>query len=72
MYYPQKPLIKSKLVKYLRVDELPHGINATQLQDVPVDTIKKIVLFSINLQLKKDYLKQLNLELFLKEKRLTE
>ena len=28
MYYPQKPLIKSKLAKYLRVDELPHGINA--------------------------------------------
>ena len=27
MYYPQKPIVKSKLSKYLRVDELPHGIN---------------------------------------------
>lgn len=28
MFYPQKPIIKSKLAKYLRVDELPHGMNA--------------------------------------------
>jgi len=27
MFYPQKPVIKSKLAKYLRVDELPHGTN---------------------------------------------
>ena len=27
MFYPQKPIIKSKLAKYLRVDELPHGAN---------------------------------------------
>ena len=27
MYYPQRPVIKSKLAKYLRVDELPHGFN---------------------------------------------
>ena len=27
MFYPQKPIIKSKLAKYLRVDELPHGMN---------------------------------------------
>ena len=26
--YPQKPLIKSKLSKYLNADNLPHGINA--------------------------------------------
>ena len=27
MFYPQKPIIKSKIAKYLRVDELPHGMN---------------------------------------------
>ena len=57
--YPQKPLIETKMMKYLNVDKLPNGINVivAVLLHMP-DIIKKIQSYLIKHQLIEDYLHQ--------------
>ena len=45
--YPQKPLIKTRISKYLFSDQLPHGINAIVAICCFQVIIKKIVLYLI-------------------------
>ena len=62
MYYPQKPLIKSKLAKYLRVDEITHGINAiVALGCYSVSNQEDSIIFNKSLSSKGSLNNQINI-----------